>query len=190
MSRVKELSPAEHCGGLMFDKFDALLEICFEKADCFSLARAETPPYKNSRIIEAMLAPYHIRTIKAKTWFGCDGTQRFYRNGEVQDFILTELVYRADKGALRILKKCYRDIFLTQDYYLPPKKRVPEWKKMSPVEDLCFFRDGIMFLGTMSHSRHCVVCVDDVDFYMKLRGLATWDEYASEVMIEERYLDQ
>ena len=129
------LSLAKNLYGKYFEEY---ISICFDVADIFSLTENGWTEAKKSgesvRILR-LLEPYHIRTIRAQHWF-CQSVPVGYEK-EVYIFSLTE-------DSKKILLQEYNSIFYDDTIWLKP-------------EDICFFKNGKLISGSISHERICYV---------------------------------
>lgn len=118
--------------------FERLLQECFRISDSFSL----TPPRKDALSASGIdllqcLSPYKIGTIKTHRWFS-NYAPPWEKSG------MQVFVFRSCKETQKILMERYQHLFFTD-----PKA---EWYNL---QDLCFFIDKVLFMGTLSHENIC-----------------------------------
>ena len=126
------LSLMENVSG---EAFEELMSACFLYADSFSLTKNGWGADKSraSRELMQKLAPYYLRTIRTDHWF----CYRVPGGQEIEVFL-----FRACGAARRILLERYRCLFSGDAPWELP-------------EDLCFFRNGTLILGSVSHEDIC-----------------------------------
>ncbi len=151
-------------GGLKGEKFRLLLKYCFDEADCFSLSKWDRPSYSN--YVEDMLEPYCIDKVKVTRWFAYNGADT-----------IAEMIYETSEETLKIVSEYYQDVFLENRKRVPKKKYEQIGKQYlypSILEDMCFFKNKQMILGTLSHEYICVARCISHDFEHKLLSIAPW----------------
>ncbi len=121
--------------------FISFLELCINSSDSFSLSI--TPGYwgKYTRLYRN-LEPYHITTIDTLEWFGYN-----YNNVPYEELRITmhQGIYKSTPEVITIIKKTIKEIFFNRE--LNPYSNIPTQN----VEDICFFKDGKMIMGSISH---------------------------------------
>lgn len=141
------------------EKFTKLMELLFEHATYFSL---NISPWTDAvdKSLENDLSPYLIKSIKVKKWFGYDftGTEHF---SEV-------CIYRSETAAKDILLKYHQDLFLQE------VKDGEMVDSTQTLEDLCFFIDNRLFLGTIDHEGICILYPSDKVDEQFILGLGEW----------------
>lgn len=115
--------------------FKQLMEECFRVSDTFSL----TPPRDEEADMTwvdmfQLLSPYLVGTIKTHHWFS-NYVYPWCREG------MRVYIFRSCKESQSILMDNYHKLF-SHNY--------------GELQDLCFFKDKVMFLGTLSHECLCV----------------------------------
>ena len=135
--------------------FCALMELCFEQADYFSMGAAPWKNAKDSRLEQA-LQSFLIQEIRTETWFCYSGTEP----------PLLEKVYLATQDAKQALLQYINHLFLWSDDHSP----VPT------LEDLCFYQGDTLFFGTVTHERICYAHILTEQFGAQLKRLGQWDE--------------
>ncbi len=147
------LSLAKNLCGKDFDEY---ISVCFDITDTFSLTENGWSTAKGSveseRVLN-ILAPYHIRTIHTVRWF-CQSVPPGYEK-EVY-------LFRATEASKKILLSEYRSIFYDDSVWMTP-------------EDLCFFKNGKLISGSLSHARICYVYEYEDMFSEKITLENTWE---------------
>ena len=119
--------------GQSFEKF---ISFCFEKADVFSLTKSGWPGSDRSgdfiRVMQ-LLKPYLINTVHINHWF-C------YRVPEGHDKEV--YLFTANAESKRIILEQYDSLFYQDKAWYKP-------------EDFCFFQNGKLTVGSVSHERIC-----------------------------------
>ena len=142
--------------------FSNLLDILFECSDHFSLNQALWT-YATDNTLKNNLAPFLEKKIITSKWFGYDYSQA--PHGDYRD--IEVYIYRADPVAKDIFVNMFSDIFLrvyqNNDYQ----------DSFQSLEDLCFFKDKKLFIGTVSHALLLgVIPINDAirDFVIESKG--------------------
>lgn len=155
-------------GGVRDETFHRFLEVCFSHATCFSLSRTFFPGYELvPNAAERALSAHLKKTIAPRTWYGYDPISEK----------MVQCIYSANPDTMQTLKQYYDDIFLRNQKRLP---KVPldtvGWKpkRVSTLENLCFFSGCQMILGTLSHERICSTNVIDTEFTGQLMKAGNW----------------
>lgn len=133
-------------GGLEGETFREFLYLYCERSDFFSLT-----VFDDRHPVCKALAPFQEQTTDVKKWFG-------YVNGMYQP--LTESIFRAEPQAAESLLQFFDNV------YLDPRLG---------IEDLAFFLDDRMILGTLSHEYTCQAEILDAAHECALRRLAEWE---------------
>lgn len=123
----------------------ALFDLMFRCSDCFSFTINEDyrgiDPQRQQRKnpLRDALKPYFVQKFSTYTWYG-------WVDRELEIF-----VYRCCPETREILAEYCPELFIQsiRDHYTVI--RHPEF------EDLCFYRDGRMTLGSLSHEYMCTV---------------------------------
>lgn len=148
------------------ERFIKFLEICFSHSDAVSFSKRILTGYDNQPSgIEQLLEPYLIKCLYPQKWYGYP----------VISDPLAELVYTADSETLQIISSCYTDLFLKNKKKLPNTKfdsigYLP--KHASPLEDICFWQDKRMLVGSLSHEFICSTNYIDDEFASQLQSAA------------------
>ena len=136
--------------------FEEYISVCFDLADVFSLTENGWEAGKNSeesaRILK-LLEPYFIRTIKAQHWF-CQRVPVGHEK-DVYLFNITE-------GSKKILLQEYDGIFYDKEVWMKP-------------EDICFFKNGKLIAGSLSHERICYVYDYETVFSERITLQSAWE---------------
>jgi len=155
-------------GGIQKENFQAFLRICFSHSTCFTLSKVIPPGYELiPNAPEAQLAPYLIKTISPESWYGY---------GQISENMV-QCVYPANGESMQILCGSYEDIFLVRRKRL---KKVPVdtvgWrpKRVSTLENLCFFSGEKMIVGTLSHEYICSTNFINEEFAGELMKVGNW----------------
>ena len=169
-----------HCGGnypetIQGERFCHFLDMCFEEATSFSLQKGLWPNHKNESL-EKELESYEIRNIRTLKWFGWDLTTA----PEEDAWVMCQKMYRATENTKAILKKHFDEVFLG---HANNKMEVTKYT----LEDLCFFKENKLFVGSVSHEFILYVFPPSEEFERKMNKLGIW-ENASE-NIKEITLD-
>lgn len=142
-------------GGLEGDAFFSLLDFAALEADYFSLSKTDRGKKPNP--VEELLAPYLIKRITPKSWYG---------NNRLS-CSTTELVYTVSDKSIDVLRESFSDIFLRGG-----KSR----RRFAALEDLCFWKDRSMLIGTLSHELICSTNSLSAAQAEKLKRIADWRE--------------
>lgn len=156
-----------------FEVFYRLLDLCFEVSTFFSFTEngvaeyAELLEYKN---FLKELEPFLVESIKVTHW------HHYY----VPDYNKKNIyIYNADKKAKRIIKNNFNNLFLEDkiNEIITSIKALPE--------DLCFFYDNKLILGTVSHEGICSVYPHTDEIYKAFLQLGEWEivDYSDEEQI-------
>lgn len=148
------------------DNFQNLLDLCFHYASYFSLTIA---PWYTSTKTDLMteLEPYLMKKIRVQKWFGYDLS--------LSDRSLDVIIYRATSTTQDILQKYIFDIFLQED------NNGQIMQNTQSLEDLCFFTDTILLLGTVSHEYLCYVNPINETVGQKIITMGNWT-YCNDVL--------
>lgn len=124
-----------------------------EVSDVFSLT---VGPFEgqNSDVLRQQLEPYLLRTIKTQHWFSY-----YVPTG----YEITVNLYQSCEETKKILKQSYHRLL----------GRSPE--RVTNLEDICFFQNGKLFLGTVSHEYICFAYPPNNQFYDTLTKICSWD---------------
>ncbi|MBE5872465.1 MAG: hypothetical protein E7294_14650 [Lachnospiraceae bacterium] len=129
-----------------------LLDLCFQYADSFSLSLA---PWTCSvkKGLQTELLPFQEKKIETYKWFGYD-----FSKAPKEDRRKPEIfIYKAVPKAKQILEKYSSDIFL-RTYADGTYK-----DSVQTLENLCFLKNGHIFLGTVSHEFYMMAEVENTE---------------------------
>lgn len=156
------LSLIRNLNGQYFEEF---LSACFEIGDVFSLSRngwSNAGESVESKRILSLLSPYHINTLHTENWF-CQHVPQGYEK-EIY-------LFRATEDAKKIMLSEYKSVFYEGSVWMKP-------------EDLCFFKNGKLFMGSLTHEDICYVYNYEVLFLERTAGLSIWEK-GSDVLAEQ-----
>ena len=141
------------------EAFRRLVRLCAGRADELTLMRLVDDTEQSITPLEEALAPWVTGTTKTDSWFG-------YGEGSTP-----KLVFRCPvtEGLLALLFARYDDIFLTSD-----PERGSGWE-MGVLEDLCFFENGRLFFGSVSHETECFLWPLDEEMRREAERLDRWE---------------
>jgi hypothetical protein len=141
------------------EDFVKFISTCFCHADTFSLSKNRWPTKNQSgesaRILQR-LRPYHTRTLHTDTWFSM----------RVLNWDLLEVyLFEATPDSKNILLDEYDSIFYADTYWEKP-------------EDLCFFKNGRLLAGSVTHEQICYVYEqkDVRDFMEQIKLCGRWEQ--------------
>ena len=154
---------------------DALFDICFANSDVFSITYVSDQ--NKSILLQNRLKPFILGEIVTTQWF-C------YRVTKKNQLHIS--LYRSNKTTRDIMKKYYPGIFCS------------DWMGESiswdqNAEDVCFFKNEKLILGTVSHERICLVFppLDNSSFEKEIQNiLSGWisgDDLEEEKIDLEKY---
>ena len=136
--------------------FEEYISVCFDLADTFSLTEngweAAKKSGESARILE-LLDPYLIRMIKVQHWF-CQSVPVGHEK-EVYLFNITE-------DSKKILLQEYDGIFYDEEVWMKP-------------EDICFFKNGKLIAGSLSHEKICYVYDYETMFSERITLQGAWE---------------
>ena len=141
---------------LCVEHFAELIDVCFPLADTFSLTKNgwgfDCERSERERVL-SLFAPYHIRTLRTLHWF-CQCVPPGYEK-EVY-------LFRATEESKQILLSEYKSIFYEENVWTKP-------------EDLCFFKDSRLILGSLAHERICYAYDYEEQFIQKITFQDAWE---------------
>lgn len=173
---IEEDGSVFHCGGnypetIKGERFHRFLDMCFEEATSFSLQKDFWPNKTNqSKELEVELEPYELQTIQTQKWFGNDLTTL----PEEYAWVMCQKMYRATEETKDILKKYFDEVFLGLT------KQGPESTKYT-LEDICFFKEKKLFVGSISHEFMLYVYPPSEDFEREMKELGIWEDASKNV---------
>lgn len=135
------------------------LDICFSHADCFTLNEA---PWTMAILkdLQLKLTPFLMQEVRTPKWFGYDYTSRPHAKERTHAFI-----YRAESAAKEILLQHMPNIFFDEEDVDTP---------FPTLEDLCFFSDGQLFIGSISHEYMLWAYPPNEEIELQLKQIADW----------------
>mgnify|MGYP001076833611 CR=1 FL=1 len=141
------------------DGFQRFMDYCFQHSDYFSLTRQSSDEVLYNQRQDAFLShllPYKCDEIKTNRWFRISVSHRTP---------LTVYLYRTEVGAKKIIQSTF------QDLYLYCRVKAPcFWMP----EDICFFRDEKLWLGTLSHEEICTAFVNTHQQSQEICSFSDW----------------
>ena len=140
-----------------------LINLCFNVCSFFSFTKYRGRLDKNDMIAHKNLLDklknFYIKTIFAKHWF-C-----YYTNEKAP---LEIYVFKADEEAKDIILNDSNNLFLRDNNTLNENLR-------KGPEDICFFIENRLFLGTVSHEEICFAFPPSDDIYNKIMVTGDWN---------------
>lgn len=130
--------------------FASIMNLCLHKSKFFSLTYHSYPGKTNELITE--LFKYRYRRIKTTQWFSYT---------RLPDNPLEIFLYPSNSSTMAILKRYYTGFFLDNVY-----DKTLQWTQS--LEDLCFFGEDKLIMGTVSHEMICNVYPPDDNFLTQL----------------------
>lgn len=147
------------------DNFSRLLDLCFKYSSYFSFTKNGYESIANGithiNFIRDM-SPFYIKTIQTQHWH-C-----FY---VPQENTLEVYLYKANEQAKAIIQNYFDNIFLryrNSNGTLEDVKDTPE--------DLCFFLDNKLLIGTVSHEDICYVYPPTKQVSEEFKKIGKWQE--------------
>lgn len=129
------------------DCFNNLIEECFNVADTFSLTKGPDL-YPEGKALLEQLNPYFVKTIETQHWFS------YYVPAPYKKKIY---IFKACDESKNAILESYPGLFMDE---------LTQW---TTLEDLCFFIDKKLLLGTVSHEYicYCYPPTDDINKHFK-----------------------
>ena len=147
--------------------FVDLISACFDCADVFSLSQNvwfNVEPERSVHLLQR-LSPYHLRYLETNHWF-CYYTPED-RPRKVHLFQITP-------ETRSIVLSAFKKLFFDDKAWEEP-------------EDICFFRNNRLILGSVSHEQMCYLY--DLDLWQLLRAKNFWecvpDEEAERIILPQ-----
>jgi hypothetical protein len=131
---------------MTYDSFKTILDLCFQRCEYFSLTHNRW--LNTNDTLETELKPYLYSEMLTTSWFASYTTEANP---------LKRSIYPANYVVKAIIIKYYGGFFLES---IQGKSR--DWNQT--VEDLCFFSNDELILGTVAHEYICRVYPPDKDF--------------------------
>ena len=130
-----------------------LLRLCCQYADAFSLTKNRWKDTDESNRIFDALSPYLTTTIQTCHWF-C--------NYVPENNPLEVQLYRVNEQSMKIVCTEYDRLF-------------SECTFLNKPEDVCFFADGKLLMGTVLHEKICFVYEENESFVSLLKQAGQWE---------------
>ena len=141
------------------EESNLILDLCFETCDYFSLSIVFSGATDHD--LQKELSPYVCGELVTKEWFVYSSTPP-----------LVVATYPIHPKTISIVKKYYSNIFICA---LNINHRLEQL-----LQDLCFFKEDSLVLGTVSHELICHVYPPNQDFEKRiLNSYAHW-KYSSD----------
>lgn len=139
------------------DCFQKLLDLCVQNSSCFSLTLGGWLYEVDT--MQQELEPYVITEVSTHGWFG------YHPKGEIKatHIPLKRLLYSANTEAMQIIMKYNNDLWFGGN---------ERWPRQT-LDDLCFFSNDKILLGTVSHEYICKAYPPDTAFETKLLELGS-----------------
>ena len=162
MQEYYDLISKNICG----NDFRHLIDLLGENADFFTMNKHyfnDGKPFLLGQLFEA-LAPFCTDTLRVCDWY-CNFDMSQYYMDTAANYRIEVQVYPSNKTTLDILKsKC-------DNIYLFGKGLIPMG------EDLCFFKNSELFMGTVSHEWMCGVYPLTDEMSQKLQMYGKWKQF-------------
>ena len=145
------------------DDFSAFLNKCFDNANLFSFNKAIWTNC-SCKDMQKELEPFLSKEIQVQKWFGYDYSMAPERDRRT----IRVYLYKADSAAKEIILRYCSDVFLRKNIggeFMDP---------VQTLEDLCFFSDEKLFVGTVSHEFLLKVEPPSKDFEEFMKKLGRW----------------
>lgn len=155
------------------EKFFELLDLCFKVSTYFSLTASPIEEFRNSKNhtdFLKKLEPFYIKSKRVNHWH-----RHYYLT---EENARTVHIFRADEEAKDIIKSKFNNLLL----HILINGR---YSLGDLPEDLCFFIDNKMFLGTLSHEHYATAYPYNDEICEALLKLGKWKivEYSDEEQI-------
>ena len=149
---------------IQYEKFNNLIDICFSCCSYFTFTKNRWPGYaSDSRHIAFIekLEKQYIKMLNVNHW---------HCNYVPPGYSMEILVYKTEDIAKEIIKCNFDNIYLK----LNTENSV---NSINPLpEDLCFFIENSMFLGTVSHESICFAYPPSEKVGDALKEVGDWRE--------------
>ncbi len=143
-------------------EFNSFLDICFKYSSYFTFTQNGYTKYAKSQehiLFLEELTPFLIKRIKTHHWH-CYYVPKGY--------LIHVFLYKVDMEAKEIIKKHFNNLFLKEQM----NNKLGEVSKLP--EDLCFFIEDKLFVGTVSHEEICHVYPPGDQIYNEIHQLGDW----------------
>ena len=134
--------------------FDGLLTECFNTADTFSLTEGPKLYPEGKALLDA-LQPYSIKTIETQHWFS------YYVPESCKKRVY---IFKVCEESAMALREFYKGLFVDED------------TRWTTLEDLCFFLNKKLLLGTVTHEYICYFYPLTEAIKERFKGLCDWQE--------------
>ena len=155
------------------DKFCTMLDACLNDCEYFTLTRSSytyeegyiesVKQVRGNKIIvvdlKAEFSDFLLNDYDTRNWYGYL-MPRFLNDG----FFLNVSVYRFNNITKSKIKNTFPNIFLRDENHV------------FLYEDICFFENGKLLLGTVSHAAACTIYPTSEAQLLKFKELASWNE--------------
>jgi len=155
--------------------FFKLLDYCFENCQLLTLSNIWPSGWKNDDMVNNFIdsiQKYNIRNFRTNNWFCMhnnteEALQHYAEVPEDGDGFFDVYLYETHPGLKEILKKTTDNLFFnTYDKTKSRYSTAPH-----SLEDLCFFKDNLLFLGTLSHEQICLIYPETAEQLIFFNGL-------------------
>ncbi len=139
------------------DNYYKLLDICFSKCDVFSLSKTYNwENIKTAKVYKFLntIEPFKVKTITTDVW-------HCFRANPNEHFEI--FLYNCNEKCKNILKQHTADLFFQTRGSI---NDLPE--------DICFFINNKLLLGTVSHEYICNLYTQDMQTFEEFKPLAKW----------------
>lgn len=137
-----------------------VLKLCFDYADRFTMTYSQFPMLDVNRFAVKSLYPYYEYGFKTSKWFGYEM--------EENDPLRVKVYSVCDETRKLAIEN-------TESIFEPFAAN----EQNQSIEDICFFRNGKLLFGTISHESVCVFYPPDENFKKRmfdLTGIEKWFE--------------
>ena len=149
------------------DNFKQLVDLLGLSADYFTMNKHFTSngkPFFQGSLFKT-LAPFCIDSLQVNDWY-CNYDMSSFYTDNTTEYRIEVQVYQSNNMTLDILKSSCDNIYLF------------DYEQIPLGEDLCFFKDNKLFMGTVSHERICGVYSLTEEMSQKLQRYGTWGRSA------------
>ena len=150
------------------EDFADFLDLCLAHSDIFTLT---DPLYRQQPMVQTdlfnALMPYCMGAVRTPKWFGYDYSCPEEEYGEKYSEIMV-YTYRSAPCVRDIILRFVPDIFFEHNYFACRQN----------LEDLCFFKNGRIVVGSVSSEFVLRVYSDDRSFINQLNLFGEWIESA------------
>lgn len=143
--------------------FKQFIQLCFKHASYFSLTHNGYKEFAESEAhtsVLKQLEPFLLQELS---------TQHWHSHYVPKGYEIKINLYNSNQFSQEIILKNYDNLFLKSSYSNNP---VPI--NMLP-EDICFFKDNLLFLGTISHESICHLYLDNQIRLEDFENICEWE---------------